>query len=218
MNMTSTIPKQHISACHTIYVPSQILIWTKYNRSIFRKTFDYLASITAGHYNISQSFCSCTRIHITYYCITCMFLQKITKFFCWTTLCQRTCSFQVRNQYFLVRTKNLICFSHEMHATHHYDLCICFCSFLSQCQTVAYKVCYVLNFAICIIMCHDYSILFLTHTTNLFLYINSFRNRFVYKTFFLILLNIHILYILFYFLFIEDSYNGYYRVWIMFII
>ena len=129
-----------------------------------------------------------------------MCLYEIPELLSRTTLGQRTGSIQVGNQYNLVGTKNLIGFAHKVNTAHHYDVRLRLGSLLCQRQTVTYKIRYILDFTIGVIMRHDDGILLFTHTPDLGLNIRTFWNGFVYvaQIFPLIINNHYILLFIFF--------------------
>ena len=112
-----------------------------------------------------------------------MSLDKSLKFSGRTTLGQRTGGIGIGNEDFLLGAEYLAGFAHEVDAAHHNDVGTGLGGLLSQSQRVAYKVGYILNGTVNIVVGQNDGILFFGQTLDA-------------------LLNIHI-YILFIFLFLN---------------
>ena len=107
-----------------------------------------------------------------------VFFDKLCKLIGRTTICQRTTGIEIRNQYFLVRTKYFGCLTHKVNATHHNDVSIRFGCPLSQSKAIAYKIGDILDFTRLIVMAKDNGILFLTQSVYLSFQIKGFVYRF----------------------------------------
>ena len=201
MNMATSIPQHHVTACYTVNVITQVFIRTKDNLLVLWEALHNLLGITAGNHNIRYSLGGSCSIYVAYYRMTGMCLHEGFKLLSRTTLGQRTGSIQIRNQHHLVRTENFVGLSHKVNAAHYYDVCIRLGSFLSQRQTVTNKICYILYFTVCVIVCHNNGILLLTHPFYFSLNIYTFWDRFIDVALFLPLFINHILLYLFFFLF-----------------
>ena len=152
VNMASTIPQKHISACNWIYIPTEVTVGTENNLFIFWKAFNYFLSIRRCHNYISQCFYCCRCVYITDNSVARMLYNEFSEIISVATIGEWTSGRRIWNQHFFIRTNYFASFSHKINATHHNYWRIYFISLLSQSKTVAYIVGNILNFAFLIIV------------------------------------------------------------------
>ena len=106
--------------------------------------------------------------------MTRMFLHETGEIIGRTAFGQRAGGVEVWDEHFLVRTKNLVGFGHEMNATHHDDVGIGRRRLLRQGETVADEVGNVLQVAFGVIVREDDGVFLLTQPAYLLLQVDAF--------------------------------------------
>ena len=167
MHMASTIPQQHFSSCHTVYIVTQILIRTEYNLCILRQLIHYFLCVRRGHHHICQCFHIGACVHIAHHHIAGMFFLVFFQVCSLTTVCQTTSGSHIRNHYLFCRAQYLHGLAHEVHPAHHNYVRIHRSCLLCQSQRVANKIRHLLYFRSCIVMRHDNRIFLLTQSAYL---------------------------------------------------
>ena len=77
MHMASTVPQQHLTACHTVDIVAKIVVRTEDDFSILRQLVNHALGIATGHYYIGQSLHSSCSVDIAHHQMIGMLLLEL---------------------------------------------------------------------------------------------------------------------------------------------
>src|ERR1044072_1333631 len=167
MHHTGTVPEYHVTASYFVDVSTQVFIRSKNDLLVFWKTFNDYFGITAGNDHITQSLDTRTAVDIAdYHMIRMLFFELFNKRRR-ATIAQGRTRLQIRDHNLFSGVEDLGCFSHEMHTRKNDHVCTGLFGLLSQAQTIADIVGYILDIRFLVVMRQQNSILFLFEPFNL---------------------------------------------------
>ena len=183
MHMTATVPQQHVSSRHAVYIRAEVIVRAEDKLLVLREGVYNLLCVAACYNNIRKSLHGSRSVHIAYHLVSRVFLLVFLQVLRFARVSKRASCIKVWTEYNFFRRQDFACLRHEMHSTHYYNVGIRICRLACKCQRVAYEVCHFLYVSRSVIMCQYYSILFLAEFSYFVLQVYVLFDRFIYITF-----------------------------------
>jgi len=183
VNVASAVPQQHVASGHRVDVRPEVMVRTEYYLLILWERVYHLLRVAARNDHIGECLHRGCGVDIAHHLVAGVLLLEPLQVLRAAGVGKRASGIEVGREHFLLRTEQLACLRHEMHAAHHDDVSVCRGSLTCQRERVAYEVGALLHLSGSVIVCEQHGVLLRAHPSYLFSEVGAFLHRLIGITF-----------------------------------